>query len=374
MSGPLTGITVVEFTNLIAGPHAGMMLADLGAQVIKVEPPSGDLGRGFGPYVDGESVFFQAANRGKRSIALDLRSEPDRQTALELCAISDVLIHNLRLGAMERAGLGEDDVRAINPTIVYAVVSAFASQGPEATRAGIDVVFQAESGMVSISGDQGGPPAKTATTIGDYVAATNTALAVCAALVDRAHTGRGRRVDVSLRDGLLSVQGGWNALAFATGAQPERTGTASPYLAPNQVFATEDGHIAVAIVSDRHFESFCDSLGRPDLAQSFPTNDSRMEARAELIAEIAPILAAGTADDWTTKLAAAGLPVGRVRTLAEAFAAAPHMRLDIGPMPVTGSPIKIDGETAVTRSPAPRLGEHGGEIRSELAARHRDQH
>jgi crotonobetainyl-CoA:carnitine CoA-transferase CaiB-like acyl-CoA transferase len=228
--------------------------------------------------------------------------------------------------------------------------------------------------MVSISGEPGGPPSKTATTIGDYVAATNMALAVCAALVERATTGRGRRMDVSLRDGLLAVQGGWNALAFARGTQPARTGTASPYLSPNQVFSARDGDIAVAIVSDRHYVIFCDLIGRPDLAEAYPTNDSRMASHDALIAEISPIIAGGTAEEWVRRLAGGGLPVGRVRTIQEAFEAAPHMRLDIGPMPVTGSAISVDGEVAVTRVPAPRLGEHGEEIRSELGARRRHLH
>ena len=351
---PLAGVQVVEFTNLIAGPYAGMMLADLGAEVTKVEPPGGDLGRGFGPYVDGESAFFLAANRGKRSVVLDLREEGDRARALELAASADVVLNNLRAGAMERAGLGESEIREVNPSVVYAVVSAFS---PDSDRAGIDVVFQAESGMVSISGDEGQPLSKTATTIGDYLAGTNMAVAVCAALVERATTGVGRRVDVSLRDGLLAVQAGWNALAFASGTQPRRRGTASPYLAPNQVFSTARGHFALAIVSERHWRLLCDVLDRSDLADRYPDNDTRMERVSELVDELGTIFAGHDADHWVTVLGDAGLPVGHVRTLLGAFEAAPHMRLDLGTMPITGSAISIDGHQLGYTTRAPGLGE-----------------
>ncbi len=351
---PLAGIRVVEFTNLIAGPYAGMMLADLGAEVLKVEPPTGDLGRGFGPYVDGESAFFLAANRGKRSIVLDLRTDDGKRDAFELARKADVVLHNLRAGAMERAGLGEDDVRRANPGVVYAVVSAFS---PDSDRAGIDVVFQAESGMISISGDEGQPLSKTATTIGDYLAGTNAAVAICAALVERAASGVGRRLDVSLRDGLFAVQAGWNALAFASGRQPRRRGTASPYLAPNQTFRTSDGHFALAIVSERHWRRLCEVLDRPDLNERFPDNESRMANVDELAAELDQVFGTGTADHWVTLLGEAGLPVGHVRSLLGAFEAAPHMRLDLGTMPVTGSAISIDGHQIGHTTRAPRLGE-----------------
>ena len=354
---PLAGVQVVEFTNLIAGPYAGMLLADLGAEVTKVEPPSGDLGRSFGPYVDGESAFFLAANRGKRTVVVDMRAEEGRERAMELASSADVVIHNLRAGAMERAGLSEAAIRERNPRVVYAVISAFAADGPDATRAGIDVVFQAESGMISISGEEGGPVSKTATTVGDYLAGTNTALAVCAALVERASTGIGRRVDVSLRDGLMAIQGGWNAIAFATGEQPLRRGTASPYLGPNQVFDASDGQIAIAVVSERHWRLLCDALGRPDLVDRFPTNDERMARLDDLVVELQAVLQKERADHWVRVLNEAGLPVGHVRTLLGAFEAAPHMRLDLGTMPVTGSPVQIDRHRLGNTSRAPSLGE-----------------
>jgi CoA:oxalate CoA-transferase len=366
MTGPLSGVRVVEFGNLIAAPHAAMMLADFGADVIKVEPPTGDLGRAFGPQVDGESAFFLAANRGKRSVVIDVRSAEGRAQALALAAGADVVISNLRTGAMERSGLGEADIRAVNPSVVYAVVSAFAPTGPEAERAGIDVVFQAEAGMISISGDEGGPLSKTATTVGDYMAATNVALAICAALVDRATTGRGRRVDVSLRDGLIAIQAGWNALAFTNGVQPERRGTASPYLAPNQVFETADGHLAIAIISERHWAILCESLDRPDLAERYPDNDYRMDHARQLADELTGVFVTGTTDHWVGLLGDAGLAIGVVRDLFGAFEAAPHMKLELGVMPITGSAISVDGHQVGHTHRAPQLGEHTAEILAEL--------
>lgn len=377
MNGPLRGVRVVEFGNLIAAPYAGMMLADLGAEVVKVEPPGGDLARGFGPYLGGESVFFMAVNRGKRSLAIDPKHPGSRPWLDRLVERADVVINNLRAGAMERMGYDEGSLRRLNPGAVYAVVSAFGADGPYATRAGIDIIFQAESGMIALTGHPGDPPQKTATTIGDYVAATNAALAVCAALVERERTGAGRRVDISLRDGLLAVQSGWWALYFARGRQPERTGTASPFLAPNQVFEAADGHFALAIVSDRHFALLCQQLGRPDLVEEFPTNEDRMAGRERLVAELAAIFLERPAEEWVGRLEAAGLPVGRLLDL-DGVVSDPqvlHNRMVIetdhpraGRTRGIGSPLRVDGSPALAARPAPELGGGTREILTELGA------
>lgn len=353
---------MVEVANLIAGPYAGMMLADLGAGVIKIEPPSGDLGRQFGPYLEGESVFFLSVNRGKTTEVIDFRSDPGRRRARDLVENADVLVHNLRAGAIERLGLGEEEVRTYNPTIVYAVVSAFGADGPYATRAGIDIVFQAESGMISITGHEDAPPSKTATTIGDYVAATNLVAGICAAL---AEPGRpGRRIDVSLRDSLLAVQGGWNAVAFHSDTQPPRIGTASIFTAPNQVFATADGHIALAIVSDDHFARLCTVLDLSDAASRWPTNEDRMAAVQEIEATLAPVFAAQPSAHWIDLLIDIGLPIGRVLTLPEVWddPQVKHNEMVIeidhpraGRFRVIGSPIRVDGKGATSGQPPPVL-------------------
>ena len=353
----------MEVGNLIAAPYAGMMLADLGADVTKIEPPTGDLGRQFGPWVGNESVFFLSVNRGKNSEVIDFRSDTGRRRARDLVESADVLIHNLRAGAMERLGLGEDEVREYNATIIYGVTSAFGSDGPYAARAGIDIVFQAESGMISITGSEGAPPSKTATTIGDYVAATNLVAGVCAAL---AEPGRpGRRIDVALRDSLMAVQGGWNAIAFHQDRQPPRIGTASIFTAPNQVFATSDGHVALAIISDDHFARLCDALQMPDLQGRYPTNDDRMAAVDDVSAALAPVFASGTSGQWIEKLGDIGLPIGRVLTLPETWEdpQVVHNEMVVeldhpaaGTVRVIGSPIRIDGRPTTNTNPPPTLG------------------
>jgi crotonobetainyl-CoA:carnitine CoA-transferase CaiB-like acyl-CoA transferase len=360
---PLASVKVVEVGNLIAAPYAGMMLADLGADVVKIEPPGGDLGRRFGPWQGEESIFFLSVNRGKRSETVDFRSEVGRRRVRDIVEQADVLIHNLRAGAIERLGLGEDEVRTFNPTIVYGVVSAFGADGPYAMRAGIDIVFQAESGMISITGHEGAPPSKTATTIGDYVAATNLVAGVCAAL---AEPGRpGRRIDVALRDSLLAVQGGWNAIAFQNDSQPPRIGTASIFTAPNQVFATSDGHVALAIISDDHFLRLCAALELDELADGFASNENRMAAVDELESLLAPLFASETCDQWIERLVDIGLPIGRVLTLPEVWndLQVVHNEMVVemthptaGRFRVIGSPVRIDGRSATSRIPPPTLG------------------
>lgn len=370
--GPLTGTTVLELGNLIAGPYAGMLLADLGARVIKVEPRSGDIGRQFGPFQNGESVFFLAVNRGKESISLDTKHWVSKRVLDNLVKKADVVLSNLRHGAMDRIGLGEERCRELNPKVIYATVSAFGSSGPYAKRPGIDVVFQGESGMISITGDPKDGPRKTATTIGDYVAGTNAALAIAAALAETPRTGR--RIDVSLRDGLMAVQSGWNALALAGRAQPVRTGTASPFLAPNQVFEASDGPFTLAIVSDRHFELLADALERPDLVEDFPTNEDRMQSRHSLVRKLSRIFKQATVDHWIELFESAGLPVGRVLTIPEAFddpQARHHGMLvefehpTAGFVRTTGSPIRIGSEQARARALPPVLGEHTISILAE---------
>lgn len=377
MTSPLAGIRVLEFGNLIAAPYAGMLLADLGADVIKIEPLSGDLGRGFGPFLAGESVFFLAVNRGKRSLAIDPKHPEAKPWLDRLVEGADVVLDNLRSGAMARMGYDPPGLERLNPRLVQAVVSAFGSAGPYADRAGIDVIFQAESGMISVTGHPGDPPQKTATTIGDYVAATNVALAITAALFDRERTGRGSRVEVSLRDGLLAVQSGWWALYFSTGGQPPRTGTASPFLAPNQVFAAADGHFALAIVSDRHFRVMCETLGRADLAERYPTNADRMESRQALADTLAAIFAAEPAAHWVERLSSAGLPVGRLLdfdgVVADPQIAHNEMIVEYahpraGRTRAIGSPLRVDGSPARAEPAPPLLGEHSRQILTEAGA------
>ena len=375
---PLGGIRVVEFANLIAGPYCGMLLADLGADVVKVEPASGDLSRAFGPFVDGVSYYFAAINRGKRSAVIDPRAEQSARWVRRLCEEADVLVHNLRHGAMERLGLAYEDLVLTNPGLVYAEVSAFGSSGPDAARPGIDNIFQGESGMMSITGSPGSGIAKTATTVGDYLAGTNAALAISAALAGRAAGGSGAKIEVSLRDGLIAIQSTWNAMYFASGEQPGRIGTSSWFTAPTDTFATADGHLNLAIVSDRHFEILCEELGL-DIAGDarYVSNESRVEHRESLRTVVAAALAEATTDVWIERLHARGLPAGRIMEIGEVFAD-PQVQhnemqttvtVDHGrEVPITGSPLRIGGGPALAELPPPGLGAHTEEILTELGA------
>jgi crotonobetainyl-CoA:carnitine CoA-transferase CaiB-like acyl-CoA transferase len=371
--GPLDSFTVVEFGNLIAAPYAGMLLADLGARVIKVEPPTGDLGRQFGPFQNEESVFFLAVNRGKESLAIDTRDWVAKRVLDNLVKKADVVIHNLRHGAMDRLGLGPDRCFELNPSLIYTTISAFGSTGPYASRPGVDIVFQGESGMISISGAPDEGPHKTATTIGDYVAGTNAAFAVAAALAESPR--KGRHIEVSLRDGAMAVQSGWNAIHFASGEQPARTGTASPFLAPNQVFESSDRPFTLAVVSDRHFELMCNALEMPELAETYPTNNERMSHRAELTERLQAVFVDEPASHWIELFGSAGLPSGLVLTIAEAFddpQSRHHEMLVEYEHPVaglvrsTGSPIQIDRIPARSATIPPELGGNTRRLLVEL--------
>ncbi len=372
MTGPLAGVRVLEFGNLVAAPYCGMLLADLGADVIKVEPLNGDLARQIGPFIGDESGFFRAVNRGKRSIVADPKHPDARHLLWELARSADVVVHNLRRGAMERMGLGYGELSAKHPGLVYAVISAFGTSGRDADRAGIDLIFQGEAGMMSIGGEPGDGPQKTATTIADFVAGTNAALLVSAALAARGATGLGRLVETSLRDGLIAVQAGWNSLFFASGQQPERTGTASPVTAPNQTFSTADGHLNLAIVSDRHFHQTCGLLDLEDLADDprFTSNERRVVNRQELAGLLQEVLGTKPTEHWLALLGDAGLPVGRILTLPEVFADPQvlhnDMVVNLDGRQSQGSPLRSGGKSLISHRPAPRLGEHTVAILAEL--------
>jgi crotonobetainyl-CoA:carnitine CoA-transferase CaiB-like acyl-CoA transferase len=356
-----------------------MLLADLGAEVIKVEPPVGDLARAIGPFYGVESAFFLGVNRGKLSVAVDPKDERVKESLVRLCQQSDVVLSNLRLGAMERMGLGPEALREIAPHLVVAVISAFGSKGPASHRAGIDLIFQGESGMMSITGDAGEGPHKTATTIGDFLAGTNAALAIASALAGGGGRdgGQGALLDISLRDGIIAAQATWNALYFTSQRQPERTGTASPVTGPNQTFRTADGHLNLAVVSDRHFSDMCRALHLDHLGTDarFATNELRVRHRAELGAILEAVFAGEATSHWLGLLDEMGVPAGRIFDLEEVFADQqvihnemvvdmPHPR--IGMFRMQGSPLRIDGVSARSPLSPPMLGQHTVAILRDL--------
>lgn len=368
---PLSGVRVIEFGNLVAAPYCGMLLADLGAEVIKVEPLTGDLARAIGPFYGVESAFFLGVNRGKMSVAVDPKDERVKTSLMGLCQQADVVLSNLRLGAMERMGLGPEALRKVAPHLVVAVISAFGSKGPASHRPGIDLVFQGESGMMSITGDAGEGPHKTATTIGDFLAGTNAALGITSALAGGGgRDGRqGALVEISLRDGIIASQATWNALYFTSQRQPERTGTASPVTGPNQTFGTADGHINLAVVSDRHFVDVCRALRLDHVAidERFATNELRVRHRDELGAILQEVFAAKATSHWMSLLDEVGVPAGRIFDLEEVFADEQvihnEMVVDmahprIGRFRMQGSPLRLDGVSARSQVSPPMLGEH----------------
>lgn len=312
---PLSGIRVVELGALVAAPYCGMLLADLGADVIKVEPPEGDMARQFAPFVGGgESAFFLAVNRGKRSVAVDLREEQGRETVRDLIASADVVLHNYRTGVAERLGLGYDELDAINPRLVYCAISGYGPEGPMARRPGIDLLFQAESGMMAITGEADGPPVKVGTNAADVYAATMASTTILAALVERAATGRGARIDISLRDAFLALQACWVSSYLATGEQPARLGAASPFTAPTDVFPTKDDSIVLAVVNDKHWRIFRDVLELPiDPADDrYIDNEARVRNAAALRELVVVALSARTTAEWLDAFASARIPAGRV--------------------------------------------------------------
>lgn len=377
---PLEGIKVLELGALVAAPYCGMMLADLGATVIKVEPREGDMARQFAPFIGTESAFFIAVNRGKRSVTVDLKDPASVEAVLELAHDVDVVLHNYRTGVAERLGLGYEELSAVNPGIVYCAVSGFGPTGPMAARPGIDTLFQAESGMMAITGSPGGEPVKVGTNAADVYAATMAASAITAALVGRQRSGRGCRVDVSLRDAFVSLQACWLTSYLATGEQPAKLGAGSPFTAPTDVYQTADGAIVLAVVNEKHWRIFCSVLDLDDIVDDprFTDNQGRVARADQLRERVNAALRGRTTTEWLAEFEAAKIPAGRIMTYSdlEADPQIAHNNMIVtlehpvtGPVRVQGVPYWINGEKPELAVPAPRLGEHSQEILAGASVR-----
>jgi crotonobetainyl-CoA:carnitine CoA-transferase CaiB-like acyl-CoA transferase len=371
-TAPLAGVRVADLSRVLAGPYCTMVLADLGADVVKIErPKGGDETRTWGPpFVGGEAAYYLSVNRGKRSCAVDLSQPEGRELALQLCAGADVVIENFKLGGAERLGVGYEQVRARNPRVVYCSISGFGSSREPKGRPGYDFVAQAETGLMSITGPEEGPPYKVGVALVDVLAGLHAAAAVLAAL----HRGEGARIEVPLLDSGLAGLVNVAQNALVTGRDPERHGNAHPNIVPYQDFETASGRIAVAAANDGLFRALCTAIGREDLPadERFATNAGRVEHRRELIPELQNVLRSRTAEDWVEVLDAAGVPVGKVRSVPEALEAAAAAgrpattRVEhptIGVLELVGSPIWGATETP---GPPPLLGEHTAEVLREL--------
>lgn len=381
MAGPLAGIRVVELAHIMAGPVCGLMLADLGAEVIKVEraPDGDDTRRSVPPEIEGESAAFMMMNRNKRGIVLDLKKERGREVLLRLVDGADVLIENYRRGTMERLGLGYESVlKARNPRLVYCAVSGWGRSGPWADRAGFDLVAQGVSGLMSITGEgPGRPPVKVGAPVTDITAGILAALGVVAALIQRERTGEGQMVDTSLLEGGVVHTYWHSAITFATGISPGPMGSAHPLNAPYQAFRTADGWINVGAANQANWLRLVRALEAPHLAEDprFSTNADRMRHLKELEAELTAIFETRTTAAWLRILDEAGVPAGPVLTIAEMHdhpqvrarrmvVDVPHTKL--GSQRTLGCPVKFSAAESGPVRGAPLLGEHTREVLAEL--------
>jgi CoA:oxalate CoA-transferase len=353
---------------VLAGPFCTLQLRELGARVIKVERPgAGDEARGIGPFVAGQSAYFLSLNRGKESIALDLRDAADRAVFERLLARADVLVENYRPGVLERLGFGWPALHARHPRLVYASVSGFGHSGPWAGRPAYDLVAQALGGILSITGPIGGPPVRVGTSIGDLAAGLFAALGVAAALAERAATGVGRRVDVAMLDCQVALLENALARFAATGQVPGPLGTRHPSIAPFEAYPTADGPLVIACGSDRLFRALAEAIGRPALAEDprFATAPARSAHADALHAALAEALAARPRAAWVATLESVGVPCAPIQDVAE-VAATPQVRArnmivdveqpGVGRFPVPGNPVKLDGlPDPPTRPAAPAL-------------------
>ena len=371
---PLAGVRVVDLSRVLAGPYCTMMLADLGADVVKIERPGeGDETRTWGPpYAGGEAAYFLAVNRSKRSVAVDLKEPEGRALVLDLCARADVVLENFRPGAAERLGLGAAAVHERNPTVVYCSITGFGRHGaPE--RPGYDFVVQAESGLMAVTGEPDGPPTKAGVALVDVVTGLHAAVAIVAALRSREATGRGERIEVSLLDSAFSALVNVAQNALVTGEEPGRFGNAHPSIAPYQPFRAADGWVAVAAANDGLFARLCEVLGRNELARDerFLTNAARVRNRDELIALLEEAFAARGADDWVAELDAAGVPAGKIRGVLEALRAAAPATAAVehpsaGELELVAPPFAFASSGLREPTAPPLLGQHTREVLAEL--------
>lgn len=378
---PLEGVRVLDLTHALAGPYCTLILADLGADVIKVEPPEGDQARGWGPPFFGEgeqreSSYFLSVNRNKRSVALDLKSEAGRRAATVLALASDAVVENFRPGTAARFGLGAEQLRAVKPELVYASISGFGQDWP--SLAGYDQIAQGTSGVMSLTGAPGGGPQKVGIPIGDLAAGMFAAHAVLAALVGRHLERGGRTIDVALNDGLLALLTYQAGRYFATGTAPGQEGNHHATIAPYGTFATQDGMLNIAVGSDAQFARFCDAIGAPELLRDprFVTNPDRQARRQELASEVERRLAAQPTAVWRERLEQAGVPAGPIHDLAGAFADPIAVARGVettvdhpiaGPIHQVSAPWRYDGEPFTVARRPPLLGEHTAEVLREVA-------
>ena len=379
MTHALDGLTVVDLTNYLAGPYCAMILADLGADVIKVERPgTGDGSREWGPpFLQGESAYFLSVNRNKRSLTLNLQAEAGRRILHQLAATSDVVVENFRPGTVARLGADYATLRDLNPQLIYCSISGFGQDGPYRAKPSYDLVAQAVGGLMSLTGEAERPPVKIGVAITDIVAGLFATIGILAALHARDRGGRGQFIDISLLDGVVAILSHQAGSFLASGVNPERLGSAHPTIVPYQAFQAADAYFVAAVGTASLWTRFCHGLDLPALLTDprFATNPDRVQNREALLQTLTAVFATQPAQHWIDRIDAAGVPCGPVLQLSEVFADPQvlHRRMvetlqhpTAGPIKVLGTPLKLSGTPAAIRTPPPTLGQHTHEILCRL--------
>ena len=375
---PLAGIRVLDLTRVLAGPFCSMILGDMGAEIIKVEEPGkGDDTRGWPPFSGGEATYFLSVNRNKKSLTLNMKA-PDGQAILRrLVAKADVVLENFRPGTMERLGFGYDALRKLNPRLIYCAISGFGESGPEASRPGYDLIVQGESGVMDLTGFADGPPVKVGNSVADLVSGMAAAHGVTLALLSRARTGKGQKVEIGMLDvmaSLLTYQAGlyWNG-----GGRPARRGNQHPSIVPYEVFQAQDAYMTLGVANNSLFDRMCRAIGREELAKDprFDSEASRVTNREVLVPLLNSIFSTRPASDWLKRLDEAGVPAGRIKTVAE-VCDSEHLRArgmfvslnhpKAGAVTAMGVPIRLWDTPGAAQAPAPLLGQHTDEILTGL--------
>jgi crotonobetainyl-CoA:carnitine CoA-transferase CaiB-like acyl-CoA transferase len=378
---PLAGVKVIELARILAGPWAGQTLADLGADVIKVESPEGDDTRRWGPpfvtRADGaqEAAYFHSCNRGKRGVVADFREAKDRDFVRALIADADVVIENFKLGGLARYGLDYASLKTINPALIYCSITGFGQTGPYAPRAGYDFVVQGMSGMMDLTGEPGEEPQKIGVALADIITGLYATIAIEAALLERQRSGLGQHIDMALLDSMVGVLANQALNYLVSGNAPTRLGNVHPNIAPYQVFTASDGPFILAVGNDHQFRRFCEIVDRPDMPDDprFATNPARVANRPALAEALSAAVQRWRKSALLERCDKAGVPAGPINQLAQVFAdrqvRARAIQLDLGRgLPGVRTPIRMGEAVAAHASPAPRLGEHDAAVRKAMAA------
>ncbi len=380
MAGPLEGIRILDLSWILSGPFCSMVLSDLGADVIKIEQPgTGDKARGNGPFLGEYSAYFMGINRGKRSVALNLASPRGKELFIDMVRQADVVLENFRPGAMDRLGLGYEALQHHNPRLVYAAISGFGQTGPYARRPALDVIVQGMGGMLSVTGDAGGPPVRPGASLGDITASLFAAIGILAALHERERSGRGQAIDVGMMDCQVSILENALGRYFATGEVPGPLGTRHPVATPFQAFETRDGHVTVAIMGGPvdQWPLFCAAIDHPELIddERFDSGWLRTQNYAFLEPVFEEAMRRKTTQEWIDELSAMGIACGPVQDIAQVVAdpQVAHRRMVtevahpvLGQVKATGNPVKMSRTPSEPQGPAPDLGEHTAQVLREL--------